>query len=285
MRIFLTAGLLACFGAFLPASAGLLYVIDPNGGSNPADLYSIDPGTLAMHLIGNTGQAGEFGSLAYDTANLTMYWAPGVGNGNLYSLNLSTGAPTLVGNLGLGTSMTGMAFDPNNGKMFGYSGNAESLYSINLSTGAATLVGPTATTTGGGLTYNTSSNQMLLLGVDQSFYTMNESTGVGTLVSGPGLTGLNDSGIAYDSAGNVYWVASLLGPLYQYDPNSFARTTEINDIGAISEIAYVGQQGTAPSTPEPSGLAALLLAGCAIALAKRRKGLRSTCMAVARGGR
>jgi len=274
VRIFLTAGLLACLGAFLPASAGLLYVIDPNGGSNPADLYSIDPGTLAMTLIGNTGKAGEFGSLAYDTANLTMYWTPGVADGNLYSLNLSNGTPKLIGNLGLGTSMSGMAFDPNTGKMFGYAGNNESLYSINLSTGATTLIGPAATTTGTGLTYNTATNQLVLLGVDQSFYTESESTGAVTLISGPGLTGLNDTGIAYDSAGNVYWVASLLGPLYQYDPNTFARTTEINDIGAISEIAYVGPQGTVAPAPEPSGLAALLLAGCAIAWAKSRKALR-----------
>jgi hypothetical protein len=247
----------------------MLYVIDPNGGSVPGDLFSIDPVTLSMTLIGSTGQSGEYGSLAYDSANSMMYWAPGQPNGNLYALNLSTGVPTIVGSLGLGTAMSGMAFDPTNGKMFGFSGNAASLYSIDLTTGAAALIGSAGATNGVGLTYNTNTNQLILFGVDQSFYALNESTAAASLLSGPSQTGVNDSGIAYDAPNNVYWVSSLLDPLYQYDPVTYARTTELNHIGAISEIAYVGGQTTPAATPEPSGLAALLAAGIGLAWLRR----------------
>jgi len=67
------------------ADTGLLYAMNDSNNS----LYSIDPNTYAVTLIGSTGiGSGDFGDLAYNPNTNTAYWAPGRDNNNLYTINL-----------------------------------------------------------------------------------------------------------------------------------------------------------------------------------------------------
>lgn len=252
------------------ASGGVIYAVYANNGTSASQLYAINPTTLAVAPIGSTGQSGQYGSMAYDTLNNTMYWTPGSGNFNLYSLNLSTGASTLVGALGTATAMTGMAYDPNANQMFGFTDGLSDLYRLNLATGAATLVGANSQGTGVGMTYNTNLNELVLINVDQSFYSLNESTGAATQLHGAASTGINVSGIAFDPDRNVYWVDSVLGSLFQYSTSTYAQTTEIVGLPSESEIGYVASQGTTSAAPEP-GSFGLLAAGSAALLVWTRR--------------
>lgn len=105
-----------------------LYAVDRS-----ADLYSIDPTTGAVTLVGSTGLTLS-GYQNLSTNSSTLYFGNGA---NLYTLNISTGAATLVGNMG-GPQMGAFVMD--GGVLYG--GNdvsPSSVDTVDLGSGAATF--------------------------------------------------------------------------------------------------------------------------------------------------
>ena len=104
------------------------------GLADDDNLYSINPSTAALTLIGNTGIThGGYG--LGETSNGTVYAI--LQNTNLYTLNTSTAAPTFMGfstNSDPSGDATGGLYDAQ-----GADGNG--IYSINPATGAGTLLG------------------------------------------------------------------------------------------------------------------------------------------------
>jgi len=109
---------------------------------NDGKLYSLNPSTGGITLIGATGLSSLIGLAINPVDN--MLWGMR-SNGAIYKINQSTAVPTLVGNSGFSLNFA-MAFDAD-GKLFGISSAAVAAMSdfirINTSTGAGTLVGST----------------------------------------------------------------------------------------------------------------------------------------------
>jgi len=224
----------------------LLYAMDDATNT----LYTIDPNTFALTLVGYTGVGtGDFGDMAWDTNNNTAYWVPGRGNDTLYTLNLSTGAATLVGTHGI-TDMFALGFDPATNMLYGED-SSSNFYSINPSTGAATKLGNNGVYPGG-LTFNSTTGQLILTmaGGSGSFYSINPATGAATLLGSPGF--LNDNGVTWDAAKGVYFVDDWSGNLYEVNPNNWTYSVVSTLNGdPFDGIIFPAGGGT---TPEPSSL-------------------------------
>ena len=121
--------------------------IDKNDGTfyatatdiTASNLYTIDPGTGAITLVGSTGIAAVI-SCTIDLSGV-MY-AFDIVSDNTYTINLSTGAGTLLGPAGFaGNYAQGMGYDAANDIVYlaAYSASAE-LRTLNTTTGATTFV-------------------------------------------------------------------------------------------------------------------------------------------------
>ena len=112
----------------------------------------------------------------------------------------------------------------------------------------------------GGLTYNTSTQQMILLQAGGgNAYSINLSTGAATSLGGG--SGINDDDIAYDAANNKYWAMDWSGNLFAYD-TAFNQTSVGTGFGSVASVEVV-------PTPEPASLAVLGLG--IVAFARRRR--------------
>lgn len=242
----LAASLAICVTAGTAWAGTLLYAIDDTTNS----LYTIDPNTYALTLVGSTGVGtGDFGDLAYNPGTGIAYWTPGRGNDNLYTLNLNTGAATLVGSHGI-NDLFAMAYDPTTHMLYGQDSSAN-FYSINPTSGAATLLGNNGVYPGG-LTFNSTTGQLILTmaGGSGSFYSINPATGAATLLGSPGF--LNDNGVAWDAALGVYFVDDWSGNLYEVNPNTWTYSVVSTLNGdPFDGLIYPTGGGT---TPEPSSL-------------------------------
>lgn len=240
------------------AHADTLYTVIDDGSK----FASINPTTLALTVIGNTGAGGSFGDLAYDDVSRTMYWVGGRGNDNLYTINMSTGAATLVGNHGV-SDMFSLGW--NGSGLYAQSTNG-SVYSLSTSTGAATSIGSNSIYPGG-FDFNPVTGQMVSVAAGSGdIHAINLSNGSSTLLGNAGY--VNDADIAFDAGRNVYWAIDYDKSLYKYDAATYARTTVI--AGSLpygtASLEYVG------AVPEPETYA-LLLAGLGLmgAVARRRQ--------------
>lgn len=122
----------ACTGTVYTSDyRGLLFAItgdNPAVGTTtavPSLLYTIDPVTDAVTLIGDTGLVRVTG-LAIQPVTLQAYvvtstGAPYTGFGQLYALNLQTAQTTLIGDTFYG-EMSDLAFHPTNGTLYGWLG-------------------------------------------------------------------------------------------------------------------------------------------------------------------
>ncbi len=118
---------------------GDLFMIDGFNDGLSDRLFTIDPGTAAGSVIGDTGENWNFRSVAYDPVADTLYTAR---DNALYTTDRATGVVSLVGNIS-GTNLdqlTGFAIDAN-GQAWGSDIGDASIFMIDLSTGDATFVG------------------------------------------------------------------------------------------------------------------------------------------------
>lgn len=245
--------LLTIAGTAVISSAELLYFVDDTGH----DLKTVDTNTLAVNTIGSLGLGGNFADLAWNASTQTMYYSGGRGDDNLYTIDLGTGAASLVGGHGV-FDMFGLSFD-GAGNLFGTNG-ASNFYSVNSGTGAASLIGNTSVYPGG-LTYNSSTGQMILAEAGGGqMYSINTGTAASTLLASPG--GLNDNGLVYSAASNTYFAMDYNGNLYQYD-SAFNRTLLGGGFGAVASVEL------ASPVPEPATMTVLGLA--ALAALRRKK--------------
>jgi hypothetical protein len=231
-------------------ATGIYYAIDDSTNS----LYTIDPNTFALNLIGALGVAGDFGDLAYNPNSGIAYWAAGRGNDSLYTINLNTGAATLVGSHGI-DDLFALAYDTVTNTLYGDSTNGN-FYSINPNTGASTFIGSNGIYPGG-LTFNPDTGQLVLAmaGGNGSFYSIDPNTGMATLLGSPGF--LNDNGVTWDPVKGKYIVVDWSGNLYEVDPNNWTYTVASGLNGdSWDGIIDVGGGGN-NTVPEPGSLALL----------------------------
>jgi|SRR5690554_1312344 len=123
----------------LPNGDSYWYAIeyyDASTGSG-GNLYTINPATGAMTLIGNAGLTVNLNGLAYDHTTGNLY---AVSGSDLYTLNTTTGAATLVGALGSSTFIN-LACSPD-GELYSVNITNDNLYKVDKITGTATLIGP-----------------------------------------------------------------------------------------------------------------------------------------------
>ena len=117
----------------------LIYLSDLSAGSTtPGSLYSIDPDSGVVSLIGEIPI--NVSSLAFDTANDVLYGVTGYTD-LLYTIDPETALSVQVGSLGFNANTSGLAFDSETETLYLTEANSDSLYTVNTSTGEATLVG------------------------------------------------------------------------------------------------------------------------------------------------
>ncbi|HEC76711.1 MAG TPA: PKD domain-containing protein [Thermoplasmatales archaeon] len=109
-----------------------------SSGSN-SNIWTIDPSTGSMTLVGASGSTQTLNGLAYDPTTDTMY---ACGSTVLYTIDMNSGSASVVGAMGNAGVMIGIACDAN-GNLYGLDLADEGLYSINKTTGSATLIGST----------------------------------------------------------------------------------------------------------------------------------------------
>ncbi len=241
-RFLLFLALAVCLSASSAWAAAMMYAINDSNNS----LYTIDPNTYAVTLVGSTGvAAGDFGDLAYNPNSGTAYWVPGRGNDSLYTINLQTGAATLVGAHGI-DDMFALAYDTANSTLYGESSNSN-FYSINTTNGAATLLGNNGVYPGG-LEYRSDINQLVLLGAGAgNFYSVNPANGATTLLGGNNQF-INDNDLAWNPDKGLYYIVDWSSKLYTADPNTYSA----NQVGSLPApfdgIIYVN------AVPEPGSL-------------------------------
>jgi len=200
--------------SFDPASPGVLTTLGPNtapsyiSAGTWADgvwyvspysaplLYSVDPTSGVMTLIGGSGTA--YNGIAYDDNSGTMY---GASSYNLYSIDITTGAQTMIGTWGSSYLMIDIAID-NDGVCYGHDIVTDSIYKIDLTNAAATLVGSTGLSANylQGMEYDKETD-ILYLAAYTSFpalYSVNVDTGQATLVGNfPSGTEIDGFAIPY----------------------------------------------------------------------------------------
>lgn len=216
-RYVLLLAVLLGLGVSSAWAGALLYAMNDQTNT----LYSIDPNTYALNVVGNTGvAAGDFGDMAYDPGSNTAYWVAGRGNDNLYTLNLQTGAATLIGAHGV-DDMFSLAYDTDTHKLYGESSNGN-FYSLSTTNGAATLLGNNSVFPGG-MTYRSDIHQMVMLQAGTAnFYSINVANGGATLLGGGGF--FNDGGLAWDPINNHFVADDWSAKLYTGDPSTYALT-------------------------------------------------------------
>ena len=264
-----------------PVMAGpILYTMAWNDGNATLDSFDASNPNGTTTVIGPLGVSIDYGGLAYDTANNTMYMVDGFGNdsttthSSLYSVNLATGAATLIGSTGL-VDVTGLTYDSTNNTLYAAQfGSNEPLEILNTTTGAATPVGSGISSDRvDNLAYD-SANGVLYGFVDclgcAELFTVDPTTGIGTLLSGSGLDA-NDSGIVFDPGTGLLWDLDVRGYLTTINPSSpytQSSPTFVSATGESSGLALV--PGSTSAVPEPSTFA-LFTAGAALVWARRRK--------------
>ena len=182
-----------------PSFAGPIYA-----GANDGNLYTLNPTTGGLTLIGSTGlpmldialQPG--GNLYGVSVNLQN------GMSELYSINPANGASTLIGSSG--AIVNALVFGPD-GTLYGAGTNK--FYQLNPGTGAATQVGSTGSYfSAGDLEFLNGTLYLSSVTLGQGslsnnqLYTINPGTGVGTATASdlgfPQVLGLAaDAGVLY----------------------------------------------------------------------------------------
>jgi hypothetical protein len=271
-----TICLAAAFGVLtignLSANPVFYTFVQGGQGATTGILETFDAASIGTPTtIGNLGVLADFGGLAYDTNNNTLYLVDGFGDdvttthSSLYSVNTTTGLATLIGSTGL-AEVTGLTYDSANNTLYAaQDAGVAPLVSLNISTGAATAIGTGIAADN--LAYDSTTGVLYgwldCLGCSK-LYSINTSTGAGTLLSGTGLDS-NDSGIVYDPVTNLLWDLDVRGRLTTIDPTTFNQAlVGTFTAGESSGLALVPNS----TVPEP---AAFLLLGSALTILAYRQ--------------
>lgn len=230
---------------------GTLYAIRESDNT----LISYDPNTLQQTVIGPLNAPGDFGDLAWNETNQTMYYIDGRGgNSALYTVDLNTGNATLVGKHGQ-PEMFALEWDSSTNRMFaGQSTQATGFWEINPANGSANKISSVNINLDS-LAYDSSRDMLVgAFAGPGDLYKMDRNTGNATLIyDGPFF---NNGGLAYDR--DLFWFGDWSGIIYQFDPNNGYQVSQaLTGQGAIDGLVYV------PRVPVPGAGALLLGAGLA----------------------
>ncbi len=264
----------------VPLAAGpILYTMSWNGGAATLDTFDAANPNATTSVIGSLGVAADFGGLAYDTGNSTMYMVDGAGDdsttdhSSLYTVNLATGAATLIGSTGL-ADVTGLTYDSGNNTLYAIQAvSGAPLDILNIGTGAGTAVGTQVSTNEvNNLAYDTSNGVFYAwsdcLGC-AVLYSVNTGTGAGTVLNSTGLDS-NDSGLVFDPVTGLLWDLDVRGDLTTIDPVAYTQSGAqlVSATGEASGLALIPTASS--SVPEPSTIV-LLAAGLAAVSIRRRR--------------
>ncbi|MEM7187795.1 MAG: T9SS type A sorting domain-containing protein [Bacteroidota bacterium] len=124
-------------------NTGALMGISTDGTTNTSTLSSIDPVTMGVTPIGNTGLRLPIAISIDGNGNAFTY---DIDDDILYQLNTSNGVPTALGPLGFNADFGGgMSYDPSTGKTFITSFNPavgdSQLREVNTTNGMTTVIG------------------------------------------------------------------------------------------------------------------------------------------------
>lgn len=211
----------------------ILYVVD--GSSS---LYTVDPQTGAMTLVGPTGYGGVT-DITWDGSNLY-----GITGSQLIQINTTTGAGTLIGNHGTGCN----ALDADNaGNLYALSSN---LYLINKTTAAATLIGPLGSglSSAGDLAFDASGNLYASF-TNGNLGRVNVSTGAGVNVGPFGFSAV----WGLDWCDGILYAITASGQLLNVNPSTGAGTLLFNT-GISNVWGMTAAKIGAPIPCEPAPL-------------------------------
>ncbi len=233
-------------GLTFQPGTGALFASSGLQGNNPGTVFTINPSTgAATPLPMPTGSQGVTG-LAFSLDGKTLYGAGGT-NGpgtELITINTTTGQGTPVGPFGIQDQIASLAVDPRTGLLYGGNANNDGeIYLINPSTGTAT-----------------------------PFVTLNGPTSFGD------ASGANITGLAFDSAGNLFASLIIVSDDSPLGPVSL-RTGAFTQLGTpgnpfLSDIAIAGPLAT-PAVPEPGTLGLLGLGVLGLLGYRRRAAARA----------
>lgn len=214
-----------------PASAAPLGYTQMTIGGDDL-IYSVDMGTGATALVGDTGLEPATSSLAF-APDGTLY---GVNDSDLITIDTATGAATIVGSLTCCANARGLTFAAD-GTLYLLMGNPGTFHVVDTTTGAATAIGGMGPNFIGGLGA-TCDGMYAIDSVDDTLETVDVATGATTEVGPLGENG--NGGLSTDASGQLW----LLGrPEVPASSESFTIDTAT---GAATFVATV--DGNAPSS-------------------------------------
>lgn len=147
------------------------------GVSETENLYTIDPTTAGISLVGSLGVTLASGLDFRNDGTLFLATSPTATDGNLYTVDTGSGAATLIG--GIGFSSDGdLAFSPS-GQLY-LAAQGGSLVEVDPSTGAGSLVGSHGAGNLNAMDFIGS--QLIGVNAAGQVYELNTSTGLGTFL-------------------------------------------------------------------------------------------------------
>ena len=200
-------------------------------------LRRIDMITLTWEDIGPIGVAFDFGDLAWDEKNATMYLIDGRGAQALHTVDLLTGNATTIGNHNI-SDLFGLAWDSSTDTLYGSGESPSGLYEMNLNTGAGSWIGDPGLGLDG-LTYDSTLDRLVGFWAGPGdVYEIDETNGNPTYLGGSGF--INNGGMGYDPDDNLFYTIDWSGVLYSFDPlNGYVRTTVLSGLGAHDGFVHV----------------------------------------------
>jgi hypothetical protein len=236
-----------------PAYGSVLYTLR----GVEATLLQIDTKTLSIREIGPLNLPFQFGDLAWDTEQNSLYLGNGIGQPFLATVDTATGAGTVIGDHNV-IPLAGLTFDSSTHTLYASSlGLPGHLFRLDPRTALAMNVGPFTPffISGiGSLAYDSRSSR--LLGNSEGFtdlYEIDRNTGDLNQVSDGGPN--PRMSLAYDPVFNRLWAVDRSGTLSSYDLNEQFPTAVplLTGLGDIQGLAFV------QTIPEPGSLVLLCI--------------------------